>query len=72
MKSIMVTDQTYEKLSAIKADKSFTELLSELVDSLKKTRVNDLLKFAGRLNESEAKTLNAEVTKIRKGFGARI
>jgi predicted CopG family antitoxin len=71
MKSIMVSDQTYEKLASIKAGKSFTELLSELVDSLKKTRVRDILKFAGIMDASEAKVLNAEVAKIRNGFGAR-
>lgn len=71
MKSIMVTDQTYEKLASIKADKSFTELLSELVDSLKKTRVRDILKFAGIIDEKEAEELYASVARTRKNFGAR-
>lgn len=71
MKSIMVTDQTYAKLASIKADKSFTELLAELVDGLKKTRTHDILKFAGIIDEREAKELYAAVDRVRKGFGAR-
>ncbi|MDE1768689.1 MAG: antitoxin VapB family protein [Candidatus Micrarchaeota archaeon] len=54
MKTIMISDETYEKLSSIKGKKSFTILLSELVESLKQKKSYDIMKFAGTMSKSEA------------------
>jgi predicted CopG family antitoxin len=47
MKTIMISDETYRKLASIKGKKSFTNLLSEMVDRLKQTNKSEILKFAG-------------------------
>ena len=64
MKTIMISDDTYEKLSSIKGRRSFTVLLSDLVDSLKQKKNENIMKFAGIMNGPEAK----EVEKIAKGI----
>jgi predicted CopG family antitoxin len=72
MKTIMVSDETYGKLASIKGKKSFTELLSELVDRLKQTNKQELMKFAGILNKAEADDLRKTVAKVREDFEARL
>jgi predicted CopG family antitoxin len=72
MKTIMISDETYRKLSSIKGEKSFTELLSELVDRLKQTNIKNIMDFAGIINDEEAEALQKTVNKIRKRAKARI
>lgn len=71
MKTIMISDEAYRKLASIKGERSFTELVSELVDRLKQTNIQDILKFAGILGEKEADMLQDTIAKIRKRAGAR-
>lgn len=71
MRTIMISDQAYEKLASMKGGKSFTELLTELANSVRQSRKSALLKFAGIMSKDEAEELQAEVSEIRKGFKAR-
>lgn len=72
IKTIMVGDKTYEELLSIKDSKSFTELLSELANSVKHMRKAEILRFAGIINEKEAEELQKIVTKIRENLKARV
>lgn len=68
----MISDEAYKKLTSIKGKKSFTELLSEMVDRLKQTNKQEILKFAGIINEKEANELQKLVKGIRKRAKARL
>ena len=72
MKTIMVSDETYKKLSTIKGKKSFTVLLAELVDRLKQTNKSDIMKFAGIMSKEDADESLRRISEIRKGAKARI
>ncbi len=72
MKTIMISDEAYRKLASIKGKKSFTELVSELVDRLKQANIGDVMKFAGIISKDEADDLQKTLAKIRKNFRARI
>jgi predicted CopG family antitoxin len=72
MKTIMISDETYRKLASIKGKKSFTNLLSEMVDRLKQTNKSEILKFAGIMNGKEADELQRLVAGIRKRAKARL
>ncbi len=72
MKTIMINDTAYEKLSKIKGNKSFSELLSELADSAKQTRKASILKFAGIIDKEEAMELHRAVSRARRNFKARL
>jgi predicted CopG family antitoxin len=66
MKTIMISDETYGKLALIKGRKSFTVLLSEMADKLKQDNKDEILKFAGIMNEKEADELQTFVAIVRK------
>jgi predicted CopG family antitoxin len=68
MKSIMISDETYNKLAAIKGKKSFTELLSEMADKVKGTKLSDIEQFFGIMSTEEADELQKFVAKRRKQF----
>lgn len=68
----MISDETYRKLAAIKDKKSFTILLSEMVDKLKQNNKDKILKFAGIIDIKDAEELQNFVVKIRKRAGLRI
>ncbi len=72
VKTIMISDETYRKLAAIKDKKSFTILLSEMVDKLKQNNKDKILKFAGIIDIKDAEELQNFVVKIRKRAGLRI
>ncbi len=72
MKTIMISDDTYEKLSSIKGKRSFTMLLSDLVNSLKQKKNEDIMKFAGIMNASEAKEVEKIAKRIRQNAKAGI
>lgn len=71
MRTIMISDQAYEKLASMKGDKSFTELLTELAERVRQTSKSSILKFAGIMDKDEAEELQGEIKEIRKRFGAR-
>lgn len=72
MKTIMISDETYEKLSSIKGKKSFTILLSELADKAKHAKPKDLEKFFGIMGNDEAEWLEKFIADRRKTAKVRI
>jgi len=53
MKTIMISDEVYRKLAVLKGKRSFTELLSELVDKIKQTNKEGILDFAGIIDDQK-------------------
>ena len=71
MKTIMISDEAYEKLASRKGKKSFTELLIELSDNAKQTSTHDLLQFAGIMPSEEAEAVERVIRKVRKNARMR-
>lgn len=72
MKTIMLSDESYRKLLSIKGTKSFTELLSEVVDKLKSSKMSDIDRFFGMMKDSEAEELRVFVKAARKSARVRL
>jgi predicted CopG family antitoxin len=72
MKTIMVSDESYNKLLSIKGTKSFTELLSEIVDRLKSDKMSDIDGFFGMMKDSEAEELREFVKRTRGSAKVRL
>ena len=70
MKTIMISDDAYEKLSSIKGKKSFTVLLSELADRMKQKKSDDIMKFAGIMSKEEADEVEKIAKRIRQNAKA--
>ena len=67
MKTLMIRDEVYKKLKAIKKEKeSFSELLNRLIESVDNKM--KLEKFFGILSEEEAEKLKLETTEVRKSL----
>ncbi len=71
MKTVMLSDEAYKKLASIKGSKSFTELVSELVDKVKGVKLADIDKFFGIISSDEAQSLQMNAAKIRRRFKVR-
>lgn len=65
MKTIMLSDEAYKKLASIKDGRSFTELISELVDEVKHTKLANIEEFFGIISEQEAKSLYKITKQVR-------
>ena len=72
MKTVMLSDDAYKKLASIKGSKSFTELVSELVDRVKGAKLAEIDKFFGIIDSDEAKSLQANAAKVRRRFKVRV
>ncbi|MEM0373181.1 MAG: antitoxin VapB family protein [Sulfolobaceae archaeon] len=73
-KVITISDDVYEKLSKIKGNKSFSQVINELIEYYNKNRkgrVEALDLIFGILSEEEAKELEKEVEEFRKSFKVR-
>lgn len=67
MKTIMIRDDVYKKLVEIKGDKSFSEIIEELIEeSLILRRRRKLEKYFGILNGEEAEEMMKEIKEVRK------
>ncbi len=66
MKTIMINDVVYEKLSVVKDNRSFSELLGELLAESRAARLYTLRKYFGVVGDKEAKAMRAASRKIRK------
>jgi predicted CopG family antitoxin len=66
MKTIMIRDDVYKKLVEIKGDKSFSEIIEELIEESLTLRRRKLEKYFGILNEEEAKEIMKEIKEVRK------
>jgi Uncharacterized ACR, COG1753. len=73
-KVITISDKVYEELSRLKGDKSFSEIINELVtfyNESKRGRKGVLLEIFGILTKEEAEELEREVERTRKEFQIR-
>ena len=68
-KVITISDDVYEKLSKLKGNKSFSQVINELIEyynNTRKGRVEALDMIFGIISEEEAKELEKEVEEFRK------
>ncbi|WP_236752651.1 antitoxin VapB family protein [Acidianus sp. HS-5] len=73
-KVITISDEVYEKLSKLKSNKSFSQIINELIEyynETRKGRVEALDMIFGIISEEEAKELEKEVEEFRKNFKVR-
>jgi len=66
MKAIMIRDDVYRKLNKIKGNKSFSDIIEELIEESLSLRRKKLEKYFGILSEEEAKELEREIKEMRK------
>jgi len=66
MKTIMIKDNVYRKLNEIKGDKSFSDIIEELIEESLSLRKKKLDKYFGILSEEEAEELEREIKEMRK------
>jgi len=66
MKTIMIREGAYRKLNEIKGNKSFSDIIEELIEELLSLRRKKLEKYFGILSEEEAEELEKEIKEIRK------
>ena len=74
VKVISLSEDAYAKLRALKGDKSFSEVVVELVDEKKgKGNAKDLLKFAGIWKDraDEWEKIKKQIYEDRKKFKLR-
>ena len=66
MKTIMIREGVYRKLNEIKGDKSFSDIIEELIEESLSLRKKKLDKYFGILSKEEAKELEREIKEMRK------
>ena len=73
-KVITISDDVYDKLSKLKGNKSFSQIINELIEYYNKNRkgrVEALDIILGIINEKDAEELEKEVKELRKNFKVR-
>jgi len=66
MKTIVIRDDVYRKLNEIKGNKSFSDIIEELIEESLSLRKKKLEKYFGILSKEEAKKLEREIKEMRK------
>jgi len=66
MKTITVRDDVYRKLNEIKGNKSFSDIIEELIEESLSLRKKKLKKYFGILSNEEAEELEREIKEMRK------
>ncbi|MEM0173196.1 MAG: antitoxin VapB family protein [Sulfolobaceae archaeon] len=66
MKTIMIRDDVYRKLLEIKGNKSFSEVIEELIEESLSVRRKRIEKYFGILSEGEAEELVKEIKEMRE------
>ena len=72
MKTIMIRDDVYRKLVEIKGDKSFSEVIEELIEESVSLRKKKLERYFGILSEEEAKEILKAIEESRRLTDERI
>jgi len=72
MKTIMIRDDVYNKLARIKGNKSFSDIIEELIEESISLRRKKIEKYFGILKDDEAKELKKEIYEIRKNLNENI
>ena len=65
MKTIMIREGAYRKLNEIKGNKSFSDIIEELIEESLSLRKKKLGEYFGILSEEEAKELEREIKEMR-------
>jgi len=63
MKTILIRDDVYKKLNEIKGNKSFSDIIEELIEESLSLRKKKLEKYFGILSKEEAEELEREKLK---------
>ena len=71
MKTLMITDEVYKKLAAVKGERSFSELLDEILADAKNERNIRLKRFFGVISDREADQMRKNVAEFRRNFKVR-
>jgi predicted CopG family antitoxin len=72
MKTIMIRDDVYNKLARIKGNKSFSDIIEELIEESISLRRKKIEKYFGILKDDEAKELKKEIYEMRKNLNENI
>jgi len=62
----MIRDDVYRKLNEIKGNKSFSDIIEELIEEPLSLRKKKLEKYFGILSEKEAEELERKIKEMRK------
>ncbi|MUM63724.1 antitoxin [Acidianus infernus] len=66
MKTIMIRDEVYKKLVEIKGDKSFSDVIEELIEESLSLRKKRLERYFGVLSKEDAEELMKKIKEIRE------
>ena len=66
MKTIMIRDDVYKKLNEIKGNKSFSDIIEELIEESLSLRKKKLKKDFRILSKEETEELEKEIKEMRK------
>jgi predicted CopG family antitoxin len=72
MKTIMIRDDVYNKLARIKGDKSFSDIIEELIEESISLRRKKIEKYFGILKDEEAEELKKEIYEMRENLNKNI
>jgi predicted CopG family antitoxin len=72
MKTIMIRDDVYNKLARIKGNKSFSDIIEELIEESISLRRKKIEKYFGILKDNEAKELKKEIYEMMKNLNENI
>ena len=72
MKTIMIRDDVYRKLVEIKGDRSFSDVIEELIEESVSLRKKKLERYFGILSEEEAKEILKAIEESRRLTDERI
>ncbi|MEJ2781033.1 antitoxin VapB family protein [Stygiolobus sp. CP850M] len=66
MKTIMIKDEVYKKLVEIKGDKSFSDVIEELIEESLSLRKKRLERYFGILSKEDAEELIKKIKEMRE------
>ena len=72
MKTIMIRDDVYRKLVEIKGDRSFSDVIEELIEESVSLRKKKLERYFGILSEEEAKEILKAIEESRRLTDERV
>lgn len=70
MKTVMIRDDVYKKLAEIKVNKSFSDIIEELLMESKLRRNIKLQKYFGVISREEVEKFEIEIKNVREEFDA--
>ena len=70
-KTIMIANNVYEELKEVKKDRSFSEVIRELIDTNKRKTGRDLLKHVGAIKDNEYDKIMKELKPLYRKWTKR-